>query len=197
MIATAIALATSLTACSSSDDAGDSDNAAPTTLDASAITLHPSEIDRTSTTVALVTTTPEPLDPDDEVAVRQAVANYHDAVAESFDPIDPESAALQAATTPAYFTSLSALLQSLLASEGTATSDYVADIVAVSALGEGVARVDLCEVDQTIIYNADGSAAGSAPSAEPKPSFVALRQNEAGDWLVDGGGRDGSDRRCP
>ncbi len=196
---TAAVAALLLAACSSSASTAD-DGTAPTTLDASAITVTPEAaqgvLDST-TTMGSATTEPEPLDADQEAAVRAAVVAYHAAVATSFEPIDPESPALRAATTPTYFESLSGLLRSLAASGRTAVSDYEAEIIDVSALADDVARVDLCEIDRTVVYEADGTSASAAPSTEPRASFVALIRNEAGEWRVDGGGLDDSGRTCP
>ncbi len=182
--------------CTSSSEGDEAET--PTTLDASPLVVTPGDASdalATSTTMPSVTPPPVPLDAAEVAAVTEAVSAYHSAVAASFDPIDPESAALAAATTPRYFEKLSGLLTSLLESGRTATSDYRAEIVAISAVGENAARADLCELDRTVILGSTGSPTNDASTSVTKASYLMLLKGDGGAWRVDGGGLDG-DRTC-
>lgn len=169
----------------------DEPTSAPTTIDPSPLTTVAS-LESTSST-ASVTTPPDPLSPDQEAAVAEAVRAYHDAVAASFDPLDPDHPDLAAATTATYLPTLQALIQSVIDSGRTIESDYRADIVSIQPIGADLTRADLCEVDRTVIVEADGSSP-DAPSSEPAASYLVLRLDD-NRWLVDGGGSD-ADRSC-
>ncbi len=189
-----------LGACSgSSSGDGDGDSAgAPTTIDASAIEITPDDAEAvltTASTVASVTVPPAPLTPEEEVAAAAAVGDFHLAVAESFAPVDPDNAALAATTTPEYLETLQGLLQTLADSGQTVEPGYEADIVTVSVIDDGIARVDLCERDNTRILDATGAVLSESSGDEVVASFLVVIRDDDQVWRVDGGGLD-QDRTC-